>query len=126
MKPRTSEATFYLSRWLTKPLVGHFCAGSLFGRADACRYRNNLLLDCSPHVFRQKVRVCKRPPSRDCPFRRLDGNFLDRARRQPRRIGEAPHLVDRNPSEAAAAAEVQGELVAGNIGKRRHKIIGRG
>ena len=87
--------------------------------------RENLLVDGGALILWQKVRLFEALPRSGGALRRLDRDLPQRACRNPSRVGKAPHLVGRDFGQAAAAAEAQGELVVGNIRKRRHKIVAR-
>jgi hypothetical protein len=67
----------------------------------------------------------ERFPARDGTLCGLDRNLSERACRNSRRVGKAPHLVGCDFAKTAAAAEVQCKRVTGNVGERCHKILGR-
>jgi hypothetical protein len=67
----------------------------------------------------------ERFPARDGTFCGLDRNLPERTCRNSCCVGKAPHLVGCDSVKPAAAAEVQGKRVSGNVGESCHKIVGR-
>ncbi len=85
--------------------------------------RQDLIADRGAHLLRQQVLFGKLFPRGDGTVRCFGDDRPEGAYRQARSIREAAHLVGSDFSEAAAAAESQGQFVARNVRKRGDKIV---